>query len=192
MPSRLIGLFVEDFAQEQFIGALTRKLIEAQGFDPIIRSYVSRGGRPAVLSELRGFFQLQAHAAEKPDYIVVGNDGNCQGLNARRAEVERYIPDSWKHRVILAIPDPHIEAWFLRDLPAFHRAVGPCGAPPQQKCSKGVYKEVLKKSTNDAVGVAPLDGIENAQAIVFEQDVGVLLTSGADLRNFIGEVRAIV
>ena len=191
MPSKIIGLFVEDFAQEQYIGTLTRKIVQTQECEVVIRPYVSRGGRPAVLNELREFFKLQDHAVEPPDYIVVGNDGNCQGLNSRRAEVERYVPDTWKHRAILAIPDPHIEAWFLRDLPAFHRAVGPCNAPPQRKCSKDVYKEVLKRSTHDALGFAPLDGIENAQAIVSEQDIDVLGSSGADLRSFINGLRSI-
>lgn len=96
----------------------------------------------------------------------------------------RVIPDEWRHRVALAIPDPHIEAWFFRDLPAFHNAVGPCDAPPARKCDKDLYKNILRERTIAAVGMAPLGGLENAQAIVTAQNSNRLRSSGADLRAF--------
>lgn len=74
MPFRVIGLFLEDLAQEQYIQALTKKLMDERGITVELRPYVSRGGRPAVISELRAFFRVQGILTDAPDYIVVGND----------------------------------------------------------------------------------------------------------------------
>lgn len=191
MPSKVIGLFLEDIAQERYIQELAKKILADKGMDSEFRAYVSRGGRPAVFGELRAFFRLRSISSEVPDYIIVGNDGNCQGFVDRRNEVLRHVPDEWKERVILAIPDPHIEAWFFRDLSAFHRAVGACDAPPTRKCDKDVYKDILRGRTIEAAGLAPLGGIENAAAIVAQQDLGRLKASGIDLRSFVRGIELI-
>jgi hypothetical protein len=192
MPSRTFGIFLEDFAQEQYLKCLAEKVLLQREIDCTFQPYVSAGGRPAVVGQLRSFFKLSEMAVVQPDYIIIGNDGNCQGFNGRRNEVLNHVPDNWRHRVILAIPDPHIEAWFFRDLPAFHRAVGPCNAPPVRKCNKGFYKGFLKNATRGAIGIAPLNGIENARAIVLEQSIGVLRNSGNDMTSFIEGLDAVV
>jgi len=191
MYSRIIGLFLEDIAQERYIQELVKKIVARKGIEAEFRSYVSRGGRPAVFGELRGFFRLRGVSSETPDWIIVGNDGNCQGFVSRRNEVLAVVPSEWRDRVILAIPDPHIEAWFFRDISAFHRAVGPCDAPPTKKCDKDLYKEILRERTIQAVGLAPLGGIENAGAIVDQQDLVRLKASGTDLKSFVSGVESI-
>ncbi len=188
MPCKIVGLFVEDFGQEQYLSALARKVACAVGCELEFLTFVSRGGRGAVRSELRTFFRVQDHATFPADYIIVGNDGNCQGYVARRNEVFSMIPDQWRDRVALAIPDPHIEAWFFRDLSAFHRAVGACNAPPVGKCDKGFYKNFLRQQTTQALGYSTLGGIEHADEITKHQDLNSLRASGVDLRNFVSEL----
>ena len=189
MHSKIVGLFVEDFAQEQFLQGMCRKVATQVHAEVEFRTFVSRGGRGAVLGELRAFFRLQQNVELHADYIVVGNDGNCQGYVKRRNEVFALVPEIWKTRVALAIPDPHIEAWFFRDLSAFHRSVGPCNAPPIRKCDKGFYKNFLLEQTIAATGYATLGGIENAAVITNIQDLGRLSASGVDLKNFITELQ---
>lgn len=185
MPSKLIGLFLEDFAQEQYIQAIARRIAGNRGCECVFRVFNSRGGRPAVQRELKLFFRTQASSEPTPDFLIIGNDGNCNGFVERRNELDKYVPSEWRDRTIWAIPDPHIEAWLFRDIEAFHRAVGSCNAPPIRKCDKNFYKNFLRDNTIKARGSALLGGIENVNEIAVNQDLTRLKASGADLCSFI-------
>ena len=52
---------------------------------------------------------------------------------------------SLQDRLVFAVPDPHIERWYLADQRAFNEAVGPAAAPemPRYKCEQDFYKQLL-------------------------------------------------
>ena len=61
--------------------------------------------------------------------------------------------------LIYSVPDPHVERWYLVDEAALSKAVGctVAGHPPQHKCDKNHYKNLLTKTISNA-GVTPLQG----------------------------------
>lgn len=188
-----IILFVEDVAHEAFLVPLIRRIASDEGRDVQINIRSSRGGRPRLLSELQQFVRsvLAGHEVA-PDYLVIATDANCVGRthwqNQVMAVCGLYVT-RYPGSVILAIPDPHIERWFLVDSRAFRTVLGRGCAAPNQKCERDRYKQLLANAVRDA-GVEPLlGGIEYAEDLVEHMDLDRMLTRDASLGTTIQEVR---
>ena len=67
---------------------------------------------------------------------------------------EKVIHNNFAHLVISAIPDPHIERWFLLDSAAFKTVFGKGCPAPDQKCEQDRYKRLLLNAIHEA-GVDP-------------------------------------
>jgi hypothetical protein len=164
MPELL--LFVEDQAQERFLTALLLRIAAERKTRIAIRPRATHGGFAKVLSQLADFAEaVERNREPRPDGVVVGLDANCQGhLKRRGMIIER--AGQLSDLVICAIPDPHIERWFLLDGEAFRKAVGFGCDAPDEKCEKGRYKRLLNQAVRKA-GVQPLlGGVEYAEDIV--------------------------
>lgn len=183
---REIALFVEDYAHEQVIGALVRRLATSLDIQVRLNWRSARRGHGKVAEEFKKFMHdLKRQGGEPPDMIIVATDANCKGLNDRTKEFQ---VDGSPAPVILAIPDPHIERWLLLDGAAFKAVLGRGCDAPDQKCSRDRYKERLIIAIRDA-GIAPaLGGIEFAEDIVTNIDIDRASRSDPSFKRFIDQL----
>ena len=182
-----IALFVEDFAHRQVIGAIVRRIAGDLGLDVRLDWRNVRHGYGRVVREFNDFLRdLARQHGPTPDLIVVATDANCKGLNERTRELETSGAPA---RLILAIPDPHIERWLLLDGAAFKTVFGRGCDAPDLKCDRGRYKRQLVESIF-AVGVTPiLGGIEFAEDIVQCMDFERAEQADDSFRRFVGNLR---
>jgi len=104
----------------------------------------------------------------------VATDANCQGYGRRRREVEQEavrFEQAHPDRLIVAIPDPHVERWMLVDSRAFKAVLGRGCDAPDSKCERQRYKQALLQAMQAAGIVPPLGGMEYAGDIVQHLDL---------------------
>ena len=184
---REIALFGEDFAHQQVVGALVRRLADEYGIDVRLEWRSAVRGHGRVVQELDRYLRDLARGGERPDLIIVGTDANCRGLNERVREIGS--PDA-PASIVLAVPDPHIERWLLLDGAAFRRVFGRGCDAPDRKCSRDLYKQRLIQAIH-AAGITPtLGGIEFAEDIVQHMDVERAVRADRSLERFVGELRS--
>ena len=184
---REIALFVEDFAHQQVIGALVRRLADAHGLAVRLdwRSAVRGHGR--VVQEFNSYLRDLTRQGGRPDLIIVATDANCIGLNERTREIGN--PDV-PTPVVLAIPDPHIERWLLLDGAAFRSVFDKGCDAPDYKCSRDLYKQRLIEAIH-ATGITPgLGGIEFAEEIVQAMNIERAMRADRSLKHFVNDLRA--
>lgn len=186
-----IALFVEDYAHQQFLGALIERLANAHGVLVTLDWRNVRHGHGAVIKELKQFLRdLYQRPGDLPDLIVVATDANCKGLT-ERTRVVTEITDKTGLRIICAIPDPHIERWFLLDSAAFKAVFGRGCDAPDQKCERSRYKKMLIDAIRKG-GITPsLGGIEFAEDIVKEMDLNRIARNDDSLGRLLGDLGAV-
>ncbi|MBC7227613.1 MAG: DUF4276 family protein [Thermoflexales bacterium] len=198
MDSIAVLYFLEDIAHEKFVRALVRRVAEDSGIpssriNEEVRN--ATGGKGTTLSEFSRFLRenqgLQIHV------LVVAIDANCHKYTSRLREIRRRVKNAgigWQ--VVCAIPDPHIERWYLADPSAIPRAFqkerGLTTHLPRYKCERGWYKQALRRAIEDVAGfVPPLGGVEYGQDIAGAMD---LYTAGRDdraLKHFIDDIKQV-
>lgn len=110
---RRIALFVEDYAHQQFLGALIQRLAEEIGITIRLDWRNARRGHGAVVKEFKQYLRdVQMQGDELPDLIVAATDANCKGLRERTNALSGVIERN-DLRIVFAVPDPHIERWLL-------------------------------------------------------------------------------
>jgi hypothetical protein len=126
--------FLEDRAQEGFVKALVQRVAEEESIpvNSLIHDVRSARGGSKVFNELKIFLKDTGKTESADiDLLVVAIDGNCKGCNARIKQLEKHLTPNHplREKVIYAIPDPHIERWYLMDQKAFKNGVGIDKAP---------------------------------------------------------------
>jgi len=161
MSRRLeVVCFCEDIAHERFIRGLIQRAAEDHGVSAHIRVLNATHGSRVWL-EFRQYLQELAKGQHLlPDVLVVVIDGNCKGASQVRQDIEREVhkQNVGVPHLVCAVPNPHIERWYLDDQQAL-KSVLP-GARPQKlsyKCERDWYKQALRQAIRDA-GVEPLLG----------------------------------
>ena len=175
---RNIDLFAEDVGHEAVLVPLLQRLAEDYALEIKVRRVSVRGGYGKVETELREYVKdLLKYQQVLPDLVVVATDANCSGFQKRRKRLTDFL-ESIRDRVVVAVPDPHVERWLLRDPSAFKAALGRACRQPDQKCDRGRYKALLREAVHEA-GLEPLlGGIEHADDIV--QHMNLRPSSGSD------------
>lgn len=196
MDSIHVGYFLEDIAQENFLKALVERIAQEIGFAAgCIRHEVrnATGGRAVVLDELHRFLRDVAREREPCfEILVVAIDGNCRGHQARQDEIRAIVQRSgYPGAVVCAVPDPHIERWYLADPHGFQQALGThvLPQPPSYKCERGRYKEALRRAVRQTGVVAPLGGIEYGPGIAATLDLYRVGRTDTGFKHFIDELR---
>lgn len=184
---REIALFVEDDAHQQVIGALVRRI--AAECDVAVRLDWRNavGGHGKVVAELDDYMRdLKRQGSPWPDLVIAATDANCKGLNERAREIGYQDAPT---TTVYAIPDPHIERWLLLDGAAFKKVLGTGCDAPDQKCDRGRYKQRLIEAVH-ATGTTPLlGGIEYAEDIVKEMDIGRASRLDRSFKRFVEDLR---
>jgi len=112
-----IIFFLEDTAQEAFIRAMVERLIQDEGKnvqDYDLRVLNSRGGG-SIRAYKDFLIQVKKRKYLDADVLIVGSDGNCNGFVKRKQQLLDASKSIPYPVVISAVPDPHIERWYLLD-----------------------------------------------------------------------------
>lgn len=169
----VVDLFVEDRAHEEFVGAIVRRIARQENRQIQLRVRAARGGYPRVLSELDLYQKMAISGLATiglPDILVVAADANCHGLLAKKKAIRRRLKTELKDRTVLAVPDPHVERWYLSDPQVFKQVVGVQPRAEQRKCERKRYKQMLAKAVRDGGHPAILGGIEFAKELADNMD----------------------
>jgi hypothetical protein len=180
-----ILLFAEDVALEHFVRALIHRIAEDLGVTVAVRPRSVLGGYGKVLQELHRF-------AKSPDstpaLVVAAVDANCKGVASRRRDLEARLGLGLT-RWVAAVAEPHVERWMLLDGAAFKAVLGRGCSPPDQKCEKNRYKQLLREAVRSA-GVEPLlGGVEFAEDIAAHYDLKRAAANDEGLRQFVDDLR---
>ncbi len=196
MAKLRVGYFLEDIAHEKFVTALVRRVGQEVGLTPPILEhlvYNASGGKGRVMTELRNFLRdLQRGIISPTPVLVVAIDGNCQGYTEKRNEVrqvaERY---GYAGELVCAIPDPHIERWYMADPKSLQRAIGAEVRPvlPPYKCEHGRYKRAML-DVFASVGIKPLlGGAEYGNDVVEAMDLYTAQQADPALGHFVDDLK---
>lgn len=175
--------------KSSLVAALLRRIAVETETDLRISVRSSTGGLPAVLGALDDFAGLCGKIpGQMPDTVVVAIDANCQGVNERRKIVEQRA-GPLRERLLMAIPNPHVERWYMLDGRAFKRLVGRGCRAPDQKCEKDRYKRLLNLAIREA-GVEPLlGGVEYAADLANAMDLERASRSDREFNHFLHDAR---
>ena len=186
----IVQLFCEDRAHEEFIRAVVERLGEEEGVALIVSVAIARGGHGRVLDELNVQQRTQIALGPTPDILVVAIDANCKGQNEARREVEDRINANIFPNHVLAIPDPHIERWYLADPGALRRSLGAVVQRETRKCERDLYKRKLVESLRGAGHPVVFGGSEFAREIIGEMDFYRAARNESSLRRFLEALRS--
>ncbi|MCS7082469.1 MAG: DUF4276 family protein [Bacteroidota bacterium] len=152
--------FCEDIAHERFITALIQRAAAEEHVKVHIKVLnATHGSR--VWPEFRQYVrELQARIQPLPDVLVAVMDGNCKKASQVRRDIEREVKQAGLAipHLVCAVPDPHIERWYLEDQKAL-KGVLPKAQPEKigYKCERDRYKQALVEAIR-AAEVEPLLG----------------------------------
>jgi len=190
-----VGYFLEDIGQEHFLKALVKRVARQVGLasDVVHDVRNATGGRGVVLDELRRFLRDVSRERERPfDLLIVAIDGDCRGYQERRNEIQSIVTQSgYAGPVICAVPDPHIERWYLADPRGLQRAFDTDVVPqvPPYKCERGRYKRALRDFIRQTGITAPLGGLEYGADVAASLDLYAVDRVDAGFRHFIEDLR---
>lgn len=154
-----VQCFCEDVAHENFIKSLIERAAQQKGVQvDIAMQGATHGSR--VWNELKAYLDLLGkRRANYPDVLVIVLDSDCK----KRSEVKNKVMDLIAKRrlnipVVCAVPEPHIERWYLEDQRAF-REVLPKATPKKlsYRCERDRYKQALREAIR-AADIEPLLG----------------------------------
>lgn len=192
-----VGYFLEDSGHEEFILGLIEHIIDDLHFN--IRQVISdvrnaTGGKGRVLGELKRFLSdVKNEKQASFDILVIAIDGNCKGYTEKRNELQQIIEQSgYLFDVVYAIPDPHIEYWYMADPTCFSKATGVSGSPnpPAYKCEKNRYKIALANAFREGGVRPPLGGIEYGKLLALEMNLFAAGEHCSTLKTFIGDLKS--
>jgi hypothetical protein len=187
--------FLEDFAQARFIRALVKRVAKEESIPLNKLDHDIRSVRGRVIKEFKIFLKDIAKTGRgELDILIVAKDGNCKGYNEQVKQLEKSIKPNHpiQDKIVYAIPDPHIERWYIIDQKAFKKGVEIEKAPelPQYKCRRDYYKQVLNRVLKESNINSLFDGKEYAEKIVENiENLEILCTQYADFQSFIKELR---
>lgn len=189
-----IFFFLEDTAQESFIPAMVERLIrdeEKELNDYHLQILSARGG-----GSIRAYKDFLKQAKKRrnldADVLIVGSDGNCNGFVKRKQQLLAASKGMSYPEVISAVPDPHIERWYLLDGQALADAaeVPVQVVSPTVKCDKNHYKNLLKKAFTDQGVIPMMGGAEYGAIVAKSMDIYNAGIVDHSLRDFIDQVRS--
>lgn len=202
MDNLSVLYFLEDIAHEKLIRPLVTRIAHQVAGDLGISSLRieeqvqnAAGGKGSTLKEFSRF--LRENKERQAHILIVAIDANCDKYTSRLEEILRRVKEAEiRWQVICAVPDPHIERWYLSDpsaIPrAFHQENPVPISLPRYKCERDWYKHALRKAIESTAGISPpLGGAEYGQEIAEAMD---LYTAGKEdraLKHFVDNLKQV-
>jgi hypothetical protein len=190
--SKRVVFFLEDSAHEAIIPPLFLRLADKAQVDLECQVLHARGG--GSVSALKEFLSdVRQSPCLQANLLVVGADANCQGFSTKRDLVEKATSRSrYEHKFIAAIPDPHVERWYMLDIQALSQAAGVTISTvlPPYKCEKNYYKTLLRKAFIGTEIIPPLGGVEYGPLIAKTMDLYSASKKDHGLADFVEKTRA--
>ena len=197
MAKLRVGYFLEDIAHEKFVTALVRRVGQEAGLASEVLEHIvynASGGKGRTMTELRRFLRDVERGIVPPTpVLVVAIDGNCHGYTEKHNEIRRVAEDyGYAGQLVCAIPDPHIERWYMADPGGLQQAIGARVRPvlPAYKCERGRYKRAILGVFAD-VGIKPLlGGAEYGNDVVEAMDLYAAQQADPALKHFVDHLKA--
>ena len=190
MADHIIGLFMEDNAHERFVTSLVEKVASETGIRVHCDVRSATGGIPQMRGELRRFLRDHTNIESASfDVLIIVQDADHRSETETKRQIQRHIEQSRYHReVIIAAPEPYIEAWYLADTVSIQAISGSQDLirVPQVIADKDEYKRTLSRIFPGAL----LGGIEYADEILADMDLYRASQNVSSLRHFIDELRS--
>lgn len=197
MDNIRIGYFLEDIGHELFLTSLVNRVAQEMGLNSsglIHEVRNATGGQGRVLNELERFLRDVNRGRQRVfDLLVVAVDGNCHRYQRRHSEIMEVVRRSgYSGEVICAVPNPHIERWYVADSRGLRSALHTGNIPdaPRYKCERGRYKQALRDAIRQTGVRAPLGGIEFGPDIVQAIDLHTVGRVDTGFKHFVDEIRA--
>lgn len=191
--------FLEDRAQEGFVKALVKRIAKEESLSAaaLIHDVRSARGGSKIINEFKSFVKDLKAGGPETDLLVVAVDGNCKGHRERKKQLEQYFKSAphLLDKVVFAVPDPHIERWYILDQKAFKDGVGIDKSPslPPYKCKRDYYKQLLYQVLKESNVSSILGGAEYAERIVENiGNVNLLERHDPGFKFFTQELRRIL
>jgi hypothetical protein len=126
--------------------------------------------------------------------LIIASDGNCKGYLEKKSQLMGYAEKSkfqYLNILVFAIPDPHIERWYIADPQAFNEAIGSTTLPvlPSYKCERGYYKRAMRDAIVSSKVMVQFGGYEYGGRIVEEMDLYTAAKNERSLKHFIDDLR---
>lgn len=186
-----VDLLCEDRGHEQFLSPLIQRIVVEFGLLLDLRVVSARGGAPRLDLELELFRKSIEFNSRKPDAIVIGQDGNCNGWLKTADQIKARLGSKLAHLLVPACPDPHVEKWYLADQSAFTKVVGGGRISlSTAKCQRDYYKRLLTKAIGDAGHFDGSGGLDFGPDLVAQMDIFATCRSNPDLASFVDGLRA--
>lgn len=187
----IVELFCEDAGHEAFARALLQRLAtEAALPAPTVNPRAARGGHGRAISELVSWQRTLSRGAASCDILLVIIDGNGMGWAGQHRAVREAVDQARFSDVVVAIPDPHVEAWAASDPDALRQATGAVPPPAPQRPDRWAYKRWLRDALEQAGAVVLTDPMEISADVVPAMDLFHAGKQSPSLGRAVEELRA--
>lgn len=189
---RRIHLFGEDIGHERLITALLNRIAGEEGLENVhVATGSARGGHGRALAELKTHQLALRIEGGLPDLLVIAIDSNCSPWAKARDAIIKQIDTQAFPSYVLALPDPHIERWYIADPAALKRAADASVVLTRRKCGRDEYKRLLSNALRAAGHPVMVGGAEFAEEIVAEMDFYRAGKNEPSLRHFLETTRGV-
>ena len=192
----IIGFFLEDIGQERFIKAIVSRIASEINFDLERLTFDVRnatGGGGIAVSEYKRFVKdYNFGRASAFDVLIVAIDGNCKGPTEVRNRLDKISEEArYPGHIVYAIPDPHIEKWYMADIETCQKVIQCPETPvcPPYKCEKGRYKQALQTAIKSAGVISLQGGTEYAPEIASLMNIFNAGKQDPSLKRFMDDLR---
>ena len=190
MADPVIGLFMEDIAQGNFITSIISRIASERDLRVTFEIRNATGGIPKMRGELSRFLRDQAQVGSPVfDILIIVQDADFVSEAETKRRIQRQIDRSrYQGEVVVAAPEPYIEAWYLAD-PISIQAITVSSNLIQMP--RGIsQKDKYKYELSQAFPSAPFGGIEYADEIVANMDLYRAGQNVSSLRHFTDDLRS--
>jgi hypothetical protein len=191
-----VGYFLEDRGHEILLKAFVSRVAREKGLKAGEWVNDVRAGTGGLSIKAYKNFLRDFSRKSMPipfDILIVASDGNCMGYLEKKNQLLKYVEQTKFPRadiLIFAIPDPHIERWYMNDPQGFNQAIGIGILPalPPYKCEKGLYKKFMRDAISASNVPSQFGGYEYGDKIVERMDLYEAIKADNSLKHFIDDL----
>ena len=170
------------------------RIVADLDIDARSRAVSAHGGIPTMRAALSNHLGLAATGKSAAlDILLVAQDANRRGFSAVSGELRDILENGGYHgAIVLAIPDPYIEVWYLADPQSLQTLLGAARAlrTPGRGSRGRQYKVELRRVFAESGRDISSGNAEFATEIVSVMNLYRAGRNVPSLGNFINELRS--